>query len=76
MNDRGTTPLLDRVLGVSDAPDEEVEALLARMQPIRKAVEDRVSELLSKSRSALDAFPPDARTLFSGAIDLLVGRTK
>lgn len=74
MHDRALAPLLDRVLGVSDAPDEEVSALLERMGHARAGVEQRIAELLGEARAALPALPE--RALFAGVIEALTARTQ
>ena len=56
--DRQADRLLPRVLGVADAPQEEVDALLARMvdSGAKARVEARLTALLDESRTRID--PP------------------
>ncbi len=64
--------LLPRVLGVEDAPDAEVEALLARIvsSGAKRRVEARLDALLAQSRAALMAAPIDAtaRVILLGSV--------
>jgi geranylgeranyl diphosphate synthase type I len=78
MRDRAIAPLLDRVLGVADAPEDEVFALLDQIDKrgVRARVEERVDALLDRAREALAPFAPAARALLSGAVDLLAKRTR
>lgn len=78
LGDRAARPLLDRVLGVRDAPEEEVEALVARLgsSGVRARVEARVGALLAEAHAAASSAPPEIRTLLEDTIASLVGRTR
>lgn len=76
--DRSVRPLLDRVLGVRDAPAVEVEALVARLSStgVRARVEARVDELFAQARAAALAAPEDVRALLVDVVAALVGRVR
>ena len=78
LGDRAVRPLLDRVLGVADAPDEEVEAIIGRLAQsgVKARVEARASELFAEARGAASGAPREVRALLEDAIASLVGRTK
>lgn len=76
MSDRGVAPLLERILGVNDAPDEEVEALITKLAAFRPMVERRIDELLEQARDAAGLFGEPARTLLLGAVEALAGRVQ
>jgi len=77
-SDRHAAQLLPRVLGVVDAPDEEVDALLRRMvdSGAKARVEARVTELLGQARGGIERLPlrAEGRALLLGAVDVLGGR--
>jgi geranylgeranyl diphosphate synthase type I len=77
-DDRSARPLLDRVLGVADAPDEEVAALIGKLvsSGARARVEARATALLAEARAALEALPvpEEGRALLRGAVEALAGR--
>ena len=64
--------LLPRVLGVSDAPDAEVAALLERivLSGAKRRVEARLDALLAGARAALQAAPIEAaaRAILLGSV--------
>ena len=70
-NDQHGNHLLERVLGVSDAPEEELVALCRRMveSGARARVEARVATLLEEAMGALEdpAVPVALRHVLSGA---------
>jgi geranylgeranyl diphosphate synthase type I len=74
-DDRGARQILPRVLGVEDAPDEEVDALIARMIEggAKARVEARLAALLGESRARIEALAltREGKTLLLGAIDAL-----
>jgi len=76
--DREGKRLLDRVLGVADAPDDELEALVARADAggARGRVEARITELAKQAASALDglALEPRGAMLLRGAIVAMTER--
>ncbi len=76
--DRGAQQILPRVLGVSDAPDEEVDALIARMvhSGAKARVEARLRALLDESRARIEALAitKTGKTLLLGAVDALGAR--
>jgi geranylgeranyl diphosphate synthase type I len=74
LGDRAAAPLLQRVLGVEDAPDSEVEALIGKLAVLRPSVEKRIDELLGQARDAAALFGEPARALLLGAVDALAGR--
>jgi geranylgeranyl diphosphate synthase type I len=78
MEDREASRLLPRVLGVSDAPDEEVHALVRRIEAsgAKGRVEARIDALVAEARVALDGAPFDegARDVLSGAAAALGDR--
>ncbi len=77
-SDRHASQLLPRVLGVGDAPDEEVDALLRRMidSGAKARVEARLEALLAEARAGVErlSIRPDGKALLAGAIDALAGR--
>jgi geranylgeranyl diphosphate synthase type I len=79
-NDREAARLLPRVLGVVDAPEEEVQALVARIEAsgARAKVESRIEACLAEARALLDGAPFDqaARLIFGGAIRAIGQREK
>ena len=76
--DRDAARLLPRVLGVPDAPDEEVAALVACIAACgaKAKVEARIEALLAEARGALDGarFVEHARTVLLGAAKALGSR--
>jgi geranylgeranyl diphosphate synthase type I len=76
--DRAARPLLDRVLGVGDAPEEEIEALVSRLASsgVRARVEARVDVLFAEARGAASSAPSEVRALLEDTIASLVGRTR
>ena len=72
--------LLERVLGVSDAPEEELVAVSRRMveSGARARVEARVSALLDEAMGALEdpAVPPALRLVLTGAAAALGHRER
>ncbi len=76
--DRDASRLLARVLGVSDAPDDEVSALVARLVACgaKARVEARIDGLLADARATLDAsgFTAHARAVLGGAAGALASR--
>jgi geranylgeranyl diphosphate synthase type I len=76
--DRGARQLLPRVLGVEDAPDEEVDALVRRMIEggAKSRVEARLAALLEESRVRLAgiALGEEGKALLLGAVDALGAR--
>jgi geranylgeranyl diphosphate synthase type I len=76
--DRDGKRLLDRVLGVADAPDYELEALVARVEAsgARGRVEARIAELAKQAGAALDglALEPRGAALLRGAIVAMTER--
>ena len=76
--DRAAGQLLPRVLGVEDAPDEEVDALLAIMTSsgAKRRVEARITTLLDESRARLDriALTNEGKALLFGAIETIGAR--
>ena len=67
-----------RVLGVADAPDEEVQALVARIvaSGAKAKVEARIDALVGEARAAIaDApFTGDAQLVLLGAANALGDR--
>ena len=63
--------IMDRVLGVEDAPQDEVDALLARIvaSGAKARVEARLEALVAEATRALGAvtLAPDARAVLDGA---------
>lgn len=72
--DRSIAPLAERVLGIDDAPDEEVEALIGKLAALRPSVEKRIDELLGQARDAAALFGDPAKDLLLGAVNALAGR--
>ena len=76
--DRDASRLLARVLGVADAPDDEVAALVARLEACgaRARVETRIAGLLAEARAVLaaSAFSAHARAVLEGAASALASR--
>jgi geranylgeranyl diphosphate synthase type I len=76
--DRDAQRLLPRVLGVEDAPDEEVDALIARMvsSGAKARVETRIASLMQHARARIDGLTltQEGKALLLGAMDLLTGR--
>jgi geranylgeranyl diphosphate synthase, type I len=76
--DRDASRLLARVLGVADAPDDEVAALVARLEACgaRARVETRIAGLLTEARAVLAAstFSAHARAVLEGAASALASR--
>jgi len=76
--DRAARALLPRVLGVEDAPDEEIDALIARMVDggAKARVEARIAALLDASRAQIEALAisSEGKALLFGAIDALGAR--
>jgi len=77
--DRAASQLLPRVLGVEDAPDEEVDALIAiasRTGGAKTKLEARIAALAGESRSRLDriALTNEGKALLFGAIDTIGAR--
>ena len=74
-DDRAAQQLLPRVFGVADAPDEEVDALVARMVEggAKARVERRIATLLEESRARVGrlGLSRDGESLVRGAIDAL-----
>ena len=77
-NDAEAQRLLARVLGVEDAPDVEVEALVTRMvtSGAKQRVEARLDALLAEATTALNAVPLDgsARQILLGSVLALGNR--
>ncbi len=77
-DDRAARQLLPRVLGVEDAPDEEVDALVARMVEggAKARVEARVVALLDDSRARIAALRlrDEGTALLLGAVEMLGAR--
>ena len=77
-DDRAARQLLPRVLGVEDAPDDEVDALIARMiaSGAKARVEARLQTLLGESRARIEALAitKTGKTLLLGAVDALGAR--
>ena len=77
-DDRAARQLLPRVLGVEDAPDEEVDALVARMVEggAKARVEARIAALLDESRARIAALRlrDEGTELLLGAVDMLGAR--
>jgi geranylgeranyl diphosphate synthase type I len=78
--DRDAERLLPRVLGVSDAPDEEVQALIARIvaSGAKAKVEARIDALVGEAREvvARAPFAADARVVLLGLAKALGDREK
>ncbi|HSQ64456.1 MAG TPA: polyprenyl synthetase family protein [Polyangiaceae bacterium] len=78
--DRHSAQLLPRVLGVIDAPDEEVDALIRRMvdSGAKARVEARLAALLADARAGIERLPlrAEGKALLQGAVDALLGREK
>jgi geranylgeranyl diphosphate synthase type I len=76
--DREADRLLPRVLGVADAPQEEVDALLKRMvdSGAKARVEARLAALLDEARSRLARLPLSAegKAVLLGAVSALGSR--
>jgi len=76
--DRAAQQLLPRVLGVEDAPDEEVDALIAIATKggAKTRLEARITALAGESRDKLDhlALTSEGKALLSGAIDTIGAR--
>jgi geranylgeranyl diphosphate synthase type I len=76
--DRDAQRLLPRVLGVDDAPDEEVDALIARMiaSGAKARVEARAMSLARDARDQVERLPlvSEGKTLLMGIMDTLVAR--
>jgi geranylgeranyl diphosphate synthase, type I len=76
--DRDASRLLARVLGVADAPDHEVAALVARLVACgaKARVEARIDGLLAEAGATLDAsqFTAHARAVLGGAARALASR--
>ena len=76
--DRAAQQLLPRVLGVEDAPDEEVDALLAiaTKSGAKTRLESRITTLLDESRAKLDriALTNEGKALLFGAIETMGAR--
>ncbi len=76
--DREGKRLLDRVLGVGDAPDHELEALVALLgsSGARGRVEARIAELAKQAGAALDgvSLDPSGAALLRGAIVAMTER--
>jgi geranylgeranyl diphosphate synthase type I len=77
-DDRAAQQILPRVLGVEDAPDEEVDAVIARMiaSGAKARVEARIDELATTSRARIEALAlvREGNALLVSAIDALVRR--
>jgi geranylgeranyl diphosphate synthase type I len=78
--DREAEMLLPRVLGVEDAPDDEVDAVVARMIKggAKARVEARIETLTADARRHIEraALPDDRRTLLLQAAEALQGRNQ
>ena len=76
--DRAAQQLLPRVLGVEDAPDEEVDALLAIATKggAKARLEGRITTLMDESRTKLDriALTSEGKALLFGAIATIGAR--
>jgi geranylgeranyl diphosphate synthase, type I len=76
--DLAASRLLARVLGVEDAPDDEVAALVARLVTCgaKDRVEARIGGLLADARATLDAsgLTAHARAVLGGAARALASR--
>jgi geranylgeranyl diphosphate synthase type I len=76
--DRAAQQLLPRVLGVEDAPDEEVDALIAIATKggAKARLEARITTLLDESRTKLDriALTSEGKALLFGAIETIGAR--
>ncbi|HEY1956623.1 MAG TPA: polyprenyl synthetase family protein [Polyangiaceae bacterium] len=76
--DRASRQLMPRVLGVEDAPDEEVDALVRRMveSGAKARVEARIATLLEETRERLAKIDlrGEGRDLLLGAVDMLGAR--
>jgi geranylgeranyl diphosphate synthase type I len=76
--DRAAQQLLPRVLGVEDAPDEEVDALIAIMVSggAKTRVEARIAALTDETRARLEriAITSEGKALLLGAIEALGAR--
>ncbi len=74
-DDREAQRLLPRVLGVEDAPDDEVDALVDRMvrSGARGRVESRLTALLDVARAQIErlSLGTEGKSLLMGAIDAL-----
>lgn len=80
-DDRASQLLLPRVLGVVDAPDEEVDALIGRLvdSGAKARVEARIDTLLGESRKKIEALSLvlplsaslEGKSLLLGAVDAL-----
>jgi geranylgeranyl diphosphate synthase, type I len=72
-HDRDAQRLLPRVLGVADAPDEEVDALVARMvsSGAKSRVEARVRDLTAQARDGIEhlALATEGKELLLQAVD-------
>jgi geranylgeranyl diphosphate synthase type I len=78
--DRVAAVLLPRVLGVADAPDEEIKALVERIveSGAKETVEARIDACLAESRRALEGAPfaERPRVVLAGAITALGDRER
>ncbi|HEY2368012.1 MAG TPA: polyprenyl synthetase family protein [Polyangiaceae bacterium] len=76
--DRAAQQLLPRVLGVEDAPDDEVDALIAIATKggAKARLEARITALLDESRARLDriALTSEGKALLFGAIETIGAR--
>ena len=76
--DREAARMLPRVLGVADAPDEEVAAVVRRMvdSGAKSRVEARIGKLLDESRERLGRLPLQAegKAVLMGAVAALGSR--
>ena len=76
--DRAARQLMPRVLGVEDAPDEEVDALVRRMveSGAKARVEARIGALLEETRARIEALGlrREGAELMLGAVDMLGAR--
>ena len=76
--DRDAQRLLPRVLGVEDAPDDEVDALIARMvsSGAKRRIEARIADLGADARKRLErlGLVAEGRALLLGVIETFVGR--
>ena len=76
--DREAERLLPRVLGVEDAPDEEVDALIARMvaSGAKARVEARVAQLAARGRERIERLDlvAEGKALLLGVVEAFVGR--
>jgi geranylgeranyl diphosphate synthase type I len=77
-DDRAAQQLLPRVLGVEDAPDEEVDALVRRMVDggAKARVEARMAALLDETRARIARMPlgDEGKSLLLGAVHALGAR--